>query len=196
MSECLLLVACCATRYTLLVLRGADLYVLAGVLSNGSLDWTLRGLATDLWVDHTLIHRSLERAASVGLYLPGRRRVNLAELEPLLVHAARFIAPAHLGELVTGVPAAWAAEPIASMIRQSGGDPPPVWPSPTGDVRGQAFEPLHPAAVAASAASPRLAELLVIIDTLRTRDPRLRAAADSALSKSLARLAEPDTRAA
>ena len=52
--------------------------------------------------------------------------VNVGELEQLLVHAARFIAPVRLGELVVGVPAAWAAEPIVSLVRQSGHDPPPV----------------------------------------------------------------------
>jgi hypothetical protein len=141
-----------------------------------------------LHVDHTLVHRGLERSDAVGLYLPGARAVNAGELEQLLVHAARFIAPVRLGGLVAGVPAAWAAEPIASLVRESGDDPPPVWPSATGRVRGQAFEPPNPAAVAAATASPRLAELLAEIDTLRTRDPRLRGVAESALKPLLARV--------
>jgi hypothetical protein len=94
------------------------------------------------------------------------------------------------------VPAAWAVEPIASLVHQSGDDPPPVWPSATGHVRGQAFVPLHPAAVVAAAASTRLAELLATIDTLRTRDPRLRAIAESALGPLLKRHVHPSARAA
>jgi hypothetical protein len=125
-----------------------------------------------------------------------RSDVNVGELEQLLVHAARFVAPVKLGELVAGVPAAWAAKPIASRVRESGDDPPPAWPSATSRVRGQAFEPLHPAAVAASAASPSLAQLLAVIDTLRTRDPRLRAVTESTLSTVLPRRAHADTRAA
>ncbi len=178
------------------MLRPADLYVLAGLAVNRGRPWTLRGLASDLGIDHTRVHRSLERAESAGLYLPGRRAVNLAELEALLIHAARFIAPVHLGQLVAGVPAAWAAEPIASLVHESGDDPPPVWPSASGSVRGQAFEPLDPAAVAACAASAPLAEMLAIVDTLRTRDPRLRAVAGSALTAFLARPAAPNTKAA
>jgi hypothetical protein len=188
-------VALHATRISL-VLRSSDLYVLATLVINDDRNWTLRGLAGQLHVDHTLVHRALERADAVGLYLPGARAVNAGELEQLLVHAARFIAPVKLGELVAGVPAAWAAEPIASLVRQSGHDPPPVWPSATGRVRGQAFEPLHPAAVAAAAASPPLAQLLAVVDTLRTRDPRLRAVAESELHQILPRRPEPSARAA
>ncbi len=178
------------------MLRPSDMYVLAGLAVNDDRNWTLRGLAGQLHVDHTLVHRALDRSDAVGLYLPGPRTVNVGELEQLIVYAARFIAPVQLGELVAGVPAAWAAEPIASLVRQSGDDPPPVWPSATGRVRGQAFEPLHPAAIAAAPASPSLAGLLAAIDTLRTRDPRLRAIAESALHQILARRLDPTARAA
>ena len=178
------------------MLRPSDLYVLAGLAVNDDHNWTLRGLAAQLHIDHTLVHRALERSDAVGLYLPGSHMVNVGELEQLLVHAARFIAPVKLGELVAGVPAAWAAEPIASLVRQSGDDPPPVWPSAAGRVRGQAFEPLHPAAVAAAVASPPLARLLAVIDTLRTREPRLRAVAESGLRPILARRRDPSARAA
>jgi hypothetical protein len=195
LSDGVLHVALHATRISL-VLRSSDLYVLAGLAVNDDRNWTLRGLAGQLHVDHTLVHRALERADAVGLYLPATRVVNAGELEQLLVHAARFIAPVKLGELVAGVPAAWAAEPIAALVRESGDDPPPVWPGATGRVRGQAFEPLHPAAVAAAAASPPLAQLLAVIDTLRTRDPRLRAVAESELHQILARRPEPSARAA
>jgi hypothetical protein len=85
---------------------------------------------------------------------------------------------------------------MMSRASQSGDDPPPVWPSAAGRVRGQAFEPLHPAAVAAAAASPSLAGLLAVIDTLRTRDPRVRAAAESQLRQILARRLDPTARAA
>jgi hypothetical protein len=81
-------------------------------------------------------------------------------------------------------------------VRESGDDPPPVWPSATGRGRCQAFEPLHPAAVAAAAASPPLAQLLAVIDTLRTRDPCLRALAEPALRPLLVRSLHPNARAA
>jgi len=60
-----------------------------------------------------------------------------------------------------------------------------VWPDARGTVRGQALEPLHPAAVKASRDAPDLARLLAIVDSLRAGDVRVRKVASSALHKAL-----------
>jgi hypothetical protein len=168
------------------VIDSRDIYVLAGASASDSITPSLRELAAQLHVDHTLVHRSLKRAAEAGLYSTSLQRVNRAGFEELVIHAARFIAPAPLGPLVAGVPAAWAAEPVASHIRQSGDDPPPVWPLAGGLVRGQSFEPLHPSAPAAAAEQPRIGELLAIIDSLRVEDLRVRKVATRLFHDQLA----------
>lgn len=173
-----------------------DLYILAGALSSKEGTPTLRELAATLHVDHTLVHRALKRAESAGLYRASARQVNLANFEELTIHAARFIAPARLGELTRGVPAAWAAEPISAIIDQAESEPPPVWPSALGSVRGQALEPLHPAAVQASQDAPALAKLLSIVDSLRAGDTRVRAVAATALRDTLHRTEAPHRTAA
>jgi hypothetical protein len=161
-----------------------DLYVLAGVLSSEDDAFTLRGLAAKLHVDHTLVHRALKRAENADLYRESSRQVHLANFEELAIHAARFIAPARLGELTRGLPAAWAADPISQLVHQAPSEPPPVWPTARGAVRGQALEPLHPAAVQASHDAP-LAALLAIIDSLRAGDVRVRKVAAAALTGML-----------
>lgn len=173
------------------MLGPTDLYVLAGVLAHEGERPTLRALAGALHTDHTLVHRSLKRAAAAGLYTPDTKAVNRANFEELATHAARFIAPAHLGGLTRGVPAAWAAEPISSVIRQSSREPPPVWPDATGDLRGQALQPLHKAAVQASRASPVLSELLAILDSLRAGDVRVHKIAADSLRQTLRQTATP-----
>jgi hypothetical protein len=167
------------------MLGPTDIYILAGALTNDRETWTLRELAGKLHVDHTLVHRALKRAEVAGLYRGGSKQVNRANFEELVTHAGRFIAPARLGELTRGVPAAWAAEPISTIIRQSEQEPPPVWPEALGAVRGQALEPLHPAAVKASQETPALASLLSIIDSLRAGDVRVRKVAATALHRTL-----------
>ncbi len=97
------IVACCATRYNGPMISPTDLYVLVGALSTEGKAWTLRDLAATLHVDHTLVHRALKRAENAGLYGVSARQVNLANFEELTIHAARFIAPARLGELTRGV---------------------------------------------------------------------------------------------
>ncbi len=172
------------------MLSPTDIYVLAGALAKDGEGVTLRQLAGVLYVDHTLVHRALRRAEAAGLYRSDSKTVNRANFEELIAHAGRFIAPARLGELTRGMPAAWAAEPISNIIRQPAQEPPPVWPDARGSVRGQALEPLHPAAVRASRESPALAELLAIIDSLRAGDVRVRKLAADSLHETLRRPAE------
>jgi hypothetical protein len=162
-----------------------DIYILAGALADEPETWTLRDLAVRLFVDHTLVHRALKRAENAGLYRASVKVINRANFEELTIHAVRFIAPARLGELTRGVPAAWAAEPISAIIHQRESEPPPVWPSALGAVRGQALQPLHPAAVLASQETPALARLLSIIDSLRAGDVRVRGVAATALRDTL-----------
>jgi hypothetical protein len=114
----------------------------------------------------------------------------------MTIHAVRFIAPAQLGELTRGVPAAWAAKPISTIIHQPKSELPPVWPDPLGAVRGQALQPLHPAAVQAGQDAPELAGLLSIIDSLRAGDIRVREVAATALRDTLHQPASPHRTAA
>jgi hypothetical protein len=148
--------------------------------------WSLRDLAEKLFVDHTVVSRALKRTEEAGLYQSGDRRVNSANFAELMIHAARFIAPAPLGGITRGVNAAWAAAPISNLIRQATDEPLPVWPSALGVNRGQRLDPLHLGAVSASA-DPTLGALLAIVDCLRAGDARVRAVAASALEDELAR---------
>jgi hypothetical protein len=167
------------------MLSPTDIYILAGALADDRGGLTLRELAGRLHVDHTLVHRALKRVEAAGLYASSSKKVNRANFEELMIHAGRFIAPAPLGELTRGMPAAWAAEPILAIIHQPTGEPPPVWPDALGAVRGQALAPLHPAAVQAGQDSPALASLLSIIDSLRAGDVRVRKVAANSLHEAL-----------
>ena len=162
------------------MIRKSDIYVLSGLLAQGS-DWSYRSLADRLHVPHAVVQRALARTQEADLYLPERREVHVPHFEEFALHALRFVAPAQLGALVPGVPAAWAAEPMAGAIHSSGEEPPPVWPWARGRVRGQAIEPLHPAAVEAEEDWPKLGEILALLDSLRAGDPRVRRVAEDLL---------------
>jgi len=175
------------------VIKDADIYVLSGLLAQGE-DWSYRSLADRLHVPHPVVQRALARAQAAGIYSRKAREVHFPHFEEFAVHALRFVAPAQLGALAPGVPAAWAAEPMASAIHSSGKEPPPVWPSARGDVRGQTIEPLHGAAPEAVEDWPELGEILVLLDSLRVGDPRVRSVAEELLVKKLRGLAQEVSR--
>jgi hypothetical protein len=166
------------------MVKDSDVYVLSGLLAHDGV-WSYRSLAERLRVPHTVVQRALERAKGADLYSVDRREVHLPHFEEFALHALRFVAPVRLGALTPGVPAAWAAEPMASVIRSSGAEPPPVWPYAHGRVRGQAIEPLHSAAPEAAEDWPELGEVLTLLDSVRAGDARVRQVAGDLLSKML-----------
>lgn len=167
------------------MVKGADVYVLSGLFAHGG-DWSYRSLADRLHVPHPVVQRALSRAKDADLYSAAERReVHVPHFEEFALHALRFVAPAQLGALAPGVPAAWAAEPMVEAIRSAVDEPPPVWPYARGQVRGQAIEPLHPAAPEAIESWPALGEILALLDSLRAGDARVRKVAGDLLSRML-----------
>jgi hypothetical protein len=166
------------------MVKKSDVYVLAGLLAERG-EWTYRSLAERLDVPHPVIQRALARAQEADLYSGERREVHVPHFEEFAIHALRFVAPAQLGRLVPGVPAAWAAKPMVGAIRSSGDEPPPVWPDAKGKVRGQAIEPLHPAAPKAVGDWAELGEILALLDSLRAGDARVRQVAQGLLVRML-----------
>jgi hypothetical protein len=170
------------------MVKDSDVYVLSGLLARDGA-WTYRLLAERLRVPHAVVQRGLSRTEDAGLYSAPRRRVHLPHFEEFAIHALRFLAPARLGALTRGVPAAWAAPPMSGVITSSGEEPPPVWPYAHGQVRGQAIEPLHRAAPEAVGEWSDLGEILALLDSLRVGDARVRNVAGDFLSARLHSLA-------
>jgi hypothetical protein len=166
------------------LLRPADVYVLAGFAVLDEPEWTYRDLAARLRVPHPLVQRALQRAGEADLYSRSRRSVHRANFEEFILYGLRFLAPARLGPVVAGIPAAWAAPPMSRLIHETG-DLPPVWPTAHGHVRGHELLPLHPSAVEAVEAFPDLGELLAVIDSIRAGDVRVRQVASEQARKLL-----------
>jgi hypothetical protein len=61
-----------------------------------------------------------------------------------------------------------------------------VWPSPHGNLRGLAVEPLHPAAVERARSDPWMYDMLALLDGIRIGDPRVRGVARELLDQRLA----------
>ena len=90
------------------------------------------------------------------------------------------------GEITRGIPTLHAGPPLSKMLVSSG-DPPPVWPDPEGDVRGQSFSPLYKSVPKAARQDLSLYEILVLTDAIRGGRPREREIAVKEIQNRLKR---------
>lgn len=168
------------------MLRPQDVFVLCKLLSLKGKRPPIADLAADVRLSGSQVHASLkrlERAGLVAAVADGGRPI-LNAVEEFFVHGLRYAFPASRGELTRGVPTSYAAPPLNRMI-DAGSDPPPVWPSAEGAVRGTSFEPLHKLVPSAVSRDATLYELLALIDALRDGRARERALASKELTNRL-----------
>lgn len=131
------------------------------------------------------VHGGLRRAEAARLlfFEAKQPRIILPAFEEFLFHGAKYAFPAMRGSMVAGVPTAHAAAPLNTLIAPSA-EPPPVWPSIDGTVRGIA-DSLYPSAPAALLSSPALHERLALFDALRAGNIRERTLAQKLFEERL-----------
>jgi len=154
---------------------------------------TYASLAADLRMSASEVHAAVKRAEIAHLLTIGKSgpRADGRALLEFAVHGLRYAFPAIRGALTRGVPTSYAAPPLNSQIVQPD-EPPPVWPSASGKVRGYELSPLYAKAPEAALKDPKLYELLALVDALRDGRARERQLAEKLLTARLANLrAEP-----
>ena len=166
-----------------MALKPQDVVVLLRLLSEDG-DRTYPHLAHALGMSASEVHASVQRAASSGLVRLDDREPNRQALLEFLVHGVKYAFPAERGGLTRGMRTAHAAAPLAKKLA-AGNEPPPVWPDPEGDVRGEALEPLYRSVPSAARADASLYEWLALVDAIRSGRARERELATKELQRRL-----------
>lgn len=166
-------------------LKPQDLLVLLA-LSAREAAATYAGLAAQTGLAGSAVHASLKRAAAAGLVRYQDRQPVLLkpQLREFVAHGAKYAFPALQGRLTRGVPTAYAAAPLNTVIAPSS-DPPPVWPHKAGSTRGIGLVPLYPSVPEAALRDERLYALLALFDAIRSGLARERKLAQSMLDERL-----------
>ena len=172
-----------------LVIKPQDIVVMMKIASEEE-GWTLDEVAESLGMSLSALHRSIRRGEEAELYDRSRRRINAPHLHEFLVHAAKYVFPGVMLGEARGIPTAWAAPPLSTLM-SSGGSNRPVWPHPLGEVRGIGLRPLHPIVAEAARRDARLGEGLALLDAIRIGNAREREIAAAELADHL-RLARAD----
>jgi len=167
-------------------LKSQDILFLLKLISLGKRPWSYNELARELYVSPSQVHASAKRSVKSKLaFQEGSSiQVNIRNLTEFLVCCIQYVFVPERGRLNRGVPTLYAASPLNEEFLQ-GNEPPPVWPDPEGEVRGESFSPLHKSAPSAARADPVLYELLVLVDAIRGGKARERDYAIKELKKRL-----------
>lgn len=168
-------------------LKPQDVLVLLKVAAHPRQRWTYAALGKALSMSASETHASVKRAMAAGLAVSQGREgwlpVRPALLE-FILHGVRYVWPAILGPAKRGVPTAFGAEPLASLLNATPGEA-PVWAHAEGSAKGPTLSPLYRTVPKAALADPELHRLLALLDAVRTGRARERAMAAELLTTAL-----------
>jgi len=167
-------------------LKPQDILFLLKLIAIDKKPWSFNSLAVELSMSSSEVHAAAKRALAArlavkkeDLIMPDKRN-----LEEFLLHGIQYVFVPDRGGLNRGMPTAHAAEPLASEFVKDI-EPPPVWPDPEGEVRGESFSPLYKSAPKAARNDPKLYMLLALVDAIRGGRAREREMAKKELTKRL-----------
>ena len=143
-------------------------------------------LGRSLHMSASEVHSGVRRLVRAKLINPNTNQPFRKAAEEFLLHGVKYAFPPRKGALTIGVPTAYAAPPLNSLINK-GNDPPPVWPSPDGKASGMEFSPLYRTVPQAAQADSRLYEMLALVDALRDGRKREQELASKELSLRIAK---------
>lgn len=170
------------SRIAYVTLKSQDIVIALKLLSSGPAK-SFADLGGSLGISASEAHAAVRRLAEARLWDSDLKRLNRHAFLGFLIHGVPYAFPAALKETTRGVPTGWAAPVFAGRIVAN--EPPPVWPDPEGEARGQAVKPLYPSVVQAAKLDPKLYDLLALVDALRLGRARERKIAEQELEKRL-----------
>jgi hypothetical protein len=149
-------------------LKPQDIFALLKLVALRHEQWTYNSLAVDLGMSPSEVHAALKRAkvAQLAINIQNEIQVNLSFLKEFIFHGIKYVFVPERGGITRGIPTGYAAPPLNRLLTISD-DPPPVWPIPTGELRGESFSPLYKSVPMAAQKDPNLYELLVLVDAIR-----------------------------
>ena len=163
-------------------MRPLDIVVLMKIIALKDEPWQYRDLSSTLYISISEISASLNRSLVAGLVDKEKKKIRRNALMEFIQFGLHYVFPQLPGTIVNGMETAH-SHPFYRQHFSS--DLPYVWPEVSGNLRGQAIEPLHKGVVRASQQDDILYKLLASIDILRVGKVREKNLAIEELKKHL-----------
>jgi len=158
-----------------MVLKPQDVFILLKLVSIENTKWSYSSLAVSLFMSPSEVHAAIKRvqAAHLAVCIDDQVRVNTSNFKEFLIQGLKYVFIPERGEMTRGMPTLHAGPPLVTHFVSSS-EPPPVWPDPDGEMRGQSFSPLYKSVPMAAREDSALYELLVLSDAIRGGSARER----------------------
>jgi hypothetical protein len=145
-------------------MRPLDVVVLLkiAILNKGS--WFAKDISRSLDISAGEISESLNRSAIAGLLSSDKKKLMKHAFLEFLIYGLKYVFPQSPGALVKGIATAHSAPPLNKIINSGDNF---VWPYPSGNLRGQAVDPLYKTVPEVSQRDIKLYEILALTDALR-----------------------------
>ena len=136
-------------------LKPQDILFLLKLVAMGDQSWSFNKIAVDLGMSPSEVHAAAKRAVSAKLAIRENGDIwpDIRNLEDFLLHGIQYVFVPERGGLHLGMPTAHACAPMDTCFVKNN-EPPPVWPDPAGEVRGESFSPLYKSAPTAAKKDP------------------------------------------
>ncbi len=167
-------------------LKPQDVLLLLKLISIEKRPWSFNKISVELGMSPSEVHAAAKRllAARLAVKVDDSIHPNIRNMEEFLLHGIQYVFLPERGAINRGMPTAYAAPPLNAHFVDDN-EPPPVWPDPEGEVRGESFSPLYKSAPVAAKNDSNLYQLLVLVDALRGGRARERDIAKKEITKRL-----------
>ena len=163
-------------------MRPQDVVILLKIVLLGDTPWRYSDISASLVISQSEVAEALNRSKQARLIDASKKKVFRASFMEFLTYGLKYVFPAQPGAVVRGVPTAHSAKPLSELILS---EEMYVWPSPMGNIRGQAVVPLYANAIQAIRQDPQLYEMLALLDAIRVGRAREQKIAIEELKKRI-----------
>ena len=102
-----------------MILKPQDIVILLKIVTLQGQPWTVRSLASQVFISHSEVFAGLKRLTAARLVNPLDSTPHTRATGDLLIHSVRYVFPPDRGGLMRGMPTSYAAPPFCALISSS-----------------------------------------------------------------------------
>lgn len=145
-------------------MRPQDVAILLKIAAKKGESWTMKELASELFISASEVTESLSRNVYSGLLNSDKKQIMKTDFINFLKSGLKLVFPVKVSAIGRGMTTAYSTKPLSNMIQSSEKI---VWSYATGKEKGMVIEPLIPSIPKACEIDSNFYELVALVDALR-----------------------------